>query len=266
MMCITVTPTTHRPPITPRHLTHGTGNGTQEAFWSDSSTLFISIHQDSNYPLRSGYATETGSPAAPLSTVNLPLPPGSGVGAYYYAFDKVVVPALERFKPDIILVSSGFDASYADPLGIADMAYMAASALVMCARLGAMMLSSEAYGKISSILLAAADKLCGGRCLFAHEGGYSKDYVPFCGLAVMESLVGVKSGVVDPSLSEVHSWGYQDLQLHQAAVVDKVARLVGLSAESEEDRVARVVSSILESVSADRRADVLKSVAEKLKK
>ena len=70
--------------------------------------LFISIHQDSNYPLHSGYVHETGHPElAPLTTINIPLPPGSGTGAYYYAFDKVVVPALARFQPDFILVSSG---------------------------------------------------------------------------------------------------------------------------------------------------------------
>ena len=94
------------------------GNGTQEAFWNDSDVLFISVHQDSNYPLRSGYAHERGGSDAIDATINIPLPPGSGVGAYSYAFERVVIPALDRFRPDLILVSSGFDASYADPLGI----------------------------------------------------------------------------------------------------------------------------------------------------
>ena len=87
------------------------------------------------------------------SIINVPLPPGSGTGAYEYAFNRVVIPALHRFKPDIIFVSSGFDASYADPLA-------------------AMILSSEGYAMMASELVKAADELCDGRLVFAHEGGY----------------------------------------------------------------------------------------------
>lgn len=89
------------------------------------------------------------------------------------------------------------------------------------------MMSSEAFGEISSRLVEAASKLCSGRIVFAHEGGYAKDYVPFCGLAVIESLVGVKTAVVDPYLTEVRNWGYQSLQPHQKSLVDAVAALVG---------------------------------------
>jgi acetoin utilization deacetylase AcuC-like enzyme len=130
------------------------GNGTQQAFWEDPNTLFISVHQDSNYPLHSGGVDEVG-PAAARSdgfntTINIPLPPGSGKGAYAYTFDTVVIPALRRFAPDMIFVSSGFDASYADPLA-------------------AMMLSAEDYRDMTAKLLRAADDLCGGRILFVHE-------------------------------------------------------------------------------------------------
>lgn len=101
---------------------------------------------------------ERGGPAAEGLTVNIPLPPGSGVGAYYYAFDTVVIPTLRSFAPELILVSSGFDCSYMDPLA-------------------AMALSSEAFGSMATRLVDAAAELCGGRLVFAHEGGYSKDYV-----------------------------------------------------------------------------------------
>lgn len=90
--------------------------GTQSAFWDDPNTLFISLHQDNNYPQGIGFINEIGGEGAKGTTINLPLPPGSGTGAYYYAFDTVVIPALKRFQPDLILVSSGFDCSYADPL------------------------------------------------------------------------------------------------------------------------------------------------------
>ena len=102
--------------------------------------------------------TELGGPDAEGFNINIPLPPGSGVGAYEYAFDRVVIPSLHRFKPDLILVSSGFDCSYMDPLA-------------------AMCLSSEAFGNFAKKLVIAAETLCAGRLVFAHEGGYSKDYV-----------------------------------------------------------------------------------------
>lgn len=239
------------------------GNGTQQAFWEDPDTLFVSIHQDSNYPLHTGSLGEVGSISAcsdgAHTTINLPLPPGSGKGAYEYAFDQVVVPALRRFSPDMIFVSSGFDASYADPLA-------------------AMMLSAEDYRAMTRKLMRVADEVCGGRLLFSHEGGYSKDYVPFCCLAVVEELCGGASAV-DHSYGDVHEWGYQELQPHQAAVVDAAAALAGLSSggpplgagESErlsaqEARVASAMSELLGQVQgnagsgvdvADRRRAVL---------
>lgn len=186
------------------------GNGTQEAFWNDPDCLFISLHQDNNYPQGEGLYTEMGGDAALGTTINVPLPPGSGTGCYAYAFRTIVLPALERFKPDIIFVSSGFDASYADPLA-------------------AMILTSEAFRDMATQLKSAAERLCGGRIVFAHEGGYSKDYVPFCALAVIEALVGKRSVVEDPYLEEAQSWGYQALQAHQAALINKVAALHNLS-------------------------------------
>ena len=188
------------------------GNGSQQAFWDDPDTLFISVHQDSNYPLNVGCIDEVGGASAQKdghnTTINIPLPPGSGKGAYAYAFDTVIIPALHRFSPDMIFVSSGFDASYADPLG-------------------AMMLSAEDYRAMTEKLLAVADTLCGGRILFSHEGGYSKDYVPFCCLAVVEELCGGTSAVLS-SYDDVYSWGYQELQFQQATLVDAVAVMAGL--------------------------------------
>ena len=189
------------------------GNGTQAAFWDDPDALFISLHQDNNYPRGNGSIEETGGAGAPGTTINVPLPPGTGMGAYQYCFERVVVPALKRFQPDMIFVSSGYDASYADPLG-------------------SMMLSSESFRMMASKLQESADKLCGGRIIFAHEGGYSKDYVPFCGLAVVEAISGITSGVTDPYLQEVKSWGYQECLPHQAAVIDAVVAINNLDSSS----------------------------------
>jgi len=86
------------------------GNGTQEIFWDDDTVLFVSLHQWPFYP-GSGGPTEQGE-----TTVNIPLSAGSGDEDYLLAFDEVVAPAVERFGPDLVLVSAGFDAHEDDPL------------------------------------------------------------------------------------------------------------------------------------------------------
>mmetsp|Transcript_13027 Transcript_13027/g.17936 ORF Transcript_13027/g.17936 Transcript_13027/m.17936 type:complete len:382 (-) Transcript_13027:277-1422(-) len=182
------------------------GNGTQDSFWNDGCVLFISIHQDSNYPYNSGNIPDIGAGKGEGMTINIPLPPGSGKGAYDYVFKTVIIPSLKRFNPDFILVSSGFDASYADPLS-------------------AMLLSSCDFRNFTKALLTVAQDCCDGRIAFVHEGGYSEVYVPFCGIAVIEELMGIdeKDVVKDPFLQEVTNWGYQGLQSHQKDVVDQVA-------------------------------------------
>ena len=86
------------------------GNGTQEIFWDDDTVLFVSLHQWPFYP-GSGGPTEQNE-----TTVNIPLSAGSGDAEYFRAFDDVVAPAVERFAPDLLLVSAGFDAHVEDPL------------------------------------------------------------------------------------------------------------------------------------------------------
>ncbi|KAJ0404078.1 hypothetical protein P43SY_000862 [Pythium insidiosum] len=190
------------------------GNGTQDAFYDDESVLLVSLHQANNYPANTGGWEEIGTLRGEGFTINVPLPPGSGSGAYSYAFSQVVLPALQRFAPDFILVSSGFDASHADPLA-------------------AMILSSDAFRRMATQLLGAADTLCDGRIVFAHEGGYSETCVPFCGAAVIEALLGIADAsqqIEDPFRAEAERWEYQDLQDHQRRVVDQVAALHNLDA------------------------------------
>jgi acetoin utilization deacetylase AcuC-like enzyme len=183
------------------------GNGTQEAFYADPRALTISLHQELNFPPGSGTIAEIGEGAGAGLNLNVPLPPGSGTGAYLAALERVVAPALAAYRPELIVVASGFDASAADPLG-------------------QMLLHSDAYRRMTRMLKAMATELCGGRIAFVHEGGYSNAYVPFCGLAVTEELSGLDSGVADPFLETFSSLGGQELQVHQDAVIDACERLV----------------------------------------
>ena len=177
------------------------GNGTQDAFYDDPRTLTVSIHQDNCYPKGTGTMTERGEGPGLGYNINLPLPPGSGHGAYLAAFDRVVVPALERFAPDLIIVASGLDANGLDPL-----------ARMMC--------YGATYRDMTARLMAAAEASCGGKLVICHEGGYSPQFVPFAALAVIEQLSQRATDVVDPWSGFIEANAGQDLQPHQAAVID----------------------------------------------
>jgi len=183
------------------------GNGTETAFYDDPNVLTISVHQDNWFPVGRGFVDHVGEGAGEGAAINIPLPPGSGVGAYESAFDRVVVPALQAFKPDLIYVASGFDASAYDPLG-------------------RMMMHSKGYNSLAKKLVAVAGDVCGGRLVMAHEGGYSPTYVPFCGAAVMEALTGLSCDFEDPYLDFAASMGGQDLQPTQEAVITSVVDMV----------------------------------------
>jgi acetoin utilization deacetylase AcuC-like enzyme len=175
------------------------GNGTQKAFWTDPSVLTISSHQDNYYPPDSGHVNEVGEGDGEGYNVNIPLPPGSGVGAYVAAYERVVAPALRAFRPELIIVASGLDASAMDPLAH-------------------MLMHSDGYRRLTRILMDVADEV-DARLVVEHEGGYSSAYVPFCGLAVVEELSGIRSGVDDPFLPIFEGIGGQELQPHQDAAI-----------------------------------------------
>jgi acetoin utilization deacetylase AcuC-like enzyme len=182
------------------------GNGTESAFIDDPSVLTISIHQERCYPIDQGDMSVTGTGKAAGTNLNIPLPPGSGHGAYLAAFDRAVLPAVQRFRPELIVIASGLDASALDPLG-------------------RMLCTSETYRAMAGRVVQAAHELCGGRLLATHEGGYSNAYVPFCGLPVLEEFSGLRTEVIDPYLEELMQMGGQGLQPHQAAVIDAAAAL-----------------------------------------
>jgi len=184
------------------------GNAQESAFLDDPNTLTISVHQDGYYPALSGPIEQGGRGAGLGYNINIPLPAGSGHEAYVEAWSSVVVPAVSRFVPDLIIVSSGFDASVLDPLG-------------------RMLCHSETFRALARMTTALADRFCKGRLVALHEGGYSTAYVPFCGLAVVEELAGRRSSVTDPILPAFQNMPGQTLQQHQRTVIDRAAELVG---------------------------------------
>lgn len=183
------------------------GNGTQAAFWEDPRALTISLHQDNCFPPNSGPVEANGAGPGEGFNINIPLPPGSGVGAYEAAFDRVVVPALKAYQPELIMVPCGFDAGAHDPLG-------------------RMQMHSGGYRTLTQKIMAAAQELCGGRIVMCHEGGYNPSTVPFFALAVIETLAGEQTGIEDPFLELMAGLGGQELQPHQEEAIRRAESML----------------------------------------
>lgn len=177
------------------------GNGQQWAFYDDPDVLTVSIHQAGNYPLESGFVEERGEGAGYGANLNLPLPPGSGIGAYRYAMQELVLPAIERFAPDLIVVACGYDACAKDPLG-------------------KMLLNSSAFAGMTRQIKALAERISHGRLVMIHEGGYSEGYAPLCGHAVIQALSDSHVVAEDPQDNEIAAWAYQSLQPWQRELID----------------------------------------------
>jgi len=129
------------------------GNGTQHSFEADPSVLFFSTHQYPHYP-GTGRATECGTGAGEGFTINVPMEAGEGDDDYRAVFQKVLVPAADAFKPELVIISAGFDAHRDDPLA-------------------SMGLTEEGYADLTSIVAGIATRHCRGRLLSSLEGGYN---------------------------------------------------------------------------------------------
>ena len=155
------------------------GNGTEAIFIEDPDTLTISLHQERNYPVDTGDPETRGEGAGEGANINVPLPPGAGHATYLEAVERIVLPALDQFRPDAIIVACGFDAAAIDPLS-------------------RMLATAETFRVMTRMVMDAAARLCGDRLVLVHEGGYSEVYVPFCGHAVLEELSGSAVTAPDP--------------------------------------------------------------------
>jgi acetoin utilization deacetylase AcuC-like enzyme len=129
------------------------GNGTQDTFWTDPTVLFFSTHQYPWYP-GTGAADERGEAKGKGLTINCPFDAGAGRSEIYGAFRAQLVPAVDAFRPDFILLSAGFDSRTGDPLG-------------------RFRLTDEDFADLTRLLLDSAEKHAGGRLVSVLEGGYS---------------------------------------------------------------------------------------------
>jgi len=154
------------------------GNGTQASFLEEPRAAFFSTQQENIYPFRSGFVED--APHALGRIVNLPLPARSGDAAFERLAMQVLTPLVERFKPEMIFVSAGFDSHWNDPL----------------AELG---LSSAGYYAYARSLTALARKHCNGRIVFVLEGGYNPGNIASGVDAVLAALTGRPFLPQDPS-------------------------------------------------------------------
>ena len=170
------------------------GDGTQDIYWHDPNTLFISIHQDGRtlYP-GSGFINEFGGPNAIGTTINVPLPPQTSEDGFLYAIKEVVLPILQDFKPDIIINSAGQDNHYTDP--ITNMNF-----------------SAQGYAELTALLKPDIAVL---------EGGYSiEGALPYVNLAIVLAMAGL-------DYSYVKEPDYDPAKIRQSPDISDSIRQVG---------------------------------------
>jgi acetoin utilization deacetylase AcuC-like enzyme len=155
------------------------GNGTQEEFEADPAVLYISTHQYPYYP-GTGHWDETGQGAGTRHIVNVPLAGAVGDNGFMRVMNEIVIPVTRRFRPQLILVSAGYDAHWDDPLA-------------------SMRLSVTGYASMARVLKELAEELCQGRLVFTLEGGYHLQALAYSVLSTFGVLLGDPgSAVVDP--------------------------------------------------------------------
>ena len=177
------------------------GNGTQDIFYDRGDVFFVSTHQHPLYP-GTGMLRETGRGEGEMKTLNVPLPPFSGDAAFEAAMDRMVLPALARFRPEMLLVSAGMDAHWRDPLGH-------------------LLLSASGYHRVVRRLTGFADEHCQGRIALVLEGGYDLIGGSACAAGAAAALLG--ADFIDPA-------GASPYREHDAwqEVIEQGAALFGL--------------------------------------
>jgi acetoin utilization deacetylase AcuC-like enzyme len=146
------------------------GNGTQDIFYADPSVLFVSAHQEGIYPL-TGAADETGAGEGKGANINLPLPAGAGDHAMARLANEIIAPAAAHFRPNLVIVSAGFDAHWLDPLA-------------------GLQFTLRGYAQLAGFLMRLAQEHCAGRLTFVLEGGYHLAALAGGVTTVLRTLLG----------------------------------------------------------------------------
>jgi len=145
------------------------GNGTQDIFWRRSDVLYISTHQSPHYP-GTGQLQETGGHGGEGATANFPMPPMTGDLGFQTVMEEGILPLLDRFSPEMLLISYGFDTHWRDPLGN-------------------LLLSAQGYAALIEDLTDWANEHCAGRIMLVLEGGYDLQAASACGTGVVAALL-----------------------------------------------------------------------------
>jgi acetoin utilization deacetylase AcuC-like enzyme len=146
------------------------GNGTQWAFYDDPTVLYASVHQYPFYP-GTGAASQTGEGAGVGYTLNVPMPGSCGDSEYLSILEETVVPAIRQFGPHFLLISAGFDAHRADPIG-------------------GMNMTTDGFAEMTRGMKAVAAETCGGKLVSVLEGGYDLDALAESVVAHLSVLIG----------------------------------------------------------------------------
>ncbi len=149
-------------------------NGTMDIFRDDPTVLNVSIHQDPHYFYPgTGFVEQTGEGDGEGYTINVPVQAGSADVDYTYLLDKFVLPVLDDFEPELIVISAGMDSHKDDPIS-------------------GLRLSDNAYGKMTEIFMKVAKKHCNGRLIIELEGGYDVDALARSNYNIVRALQGEK--------------------------------------------------------------------------
>jgi acetoin utilization deacetylase AcuC-like enzyme len=189
------------------------GNGTQEMFYDDPRVLYFSVHQAPFYP-GTGLSTERGEGAGLGTTINVPLPAGTGFETYEPLFRQVMAPAADRFHPQLILVSAGFDAHWKDMEWGTNLGLAAPR----------MYLSTAGFARLNQIIIELANALCDGRLVMVLEGGYHAEATAACVATVVNYLLGDDAAV--------DSFGPppdRAFQINNDALIAELRRIHGLT-------------------------------------
>jgi acetoin utilization deacetylase AcuC-like enzyme len=180
------------------------GNGTQRAFEARPDVLFVSSHQYRLFP-GTGHYDERGRGPAVGATVNLPLSPDADDVEFLLLHERITVPILESFAPDLVLVSAGFDAHELDDIA-------------------GQRVTTRGFARLAATVFAAADRLCGGRVALVLEGGYHLG-------ALADSIVAVLEAALDP-LPVLEGWARLPAPPPEGLLECKLSRLEELHGES----------------------------------